>query len=73
MKKATFASVLILLVIFQASVYGQSPANQMGKNNIDMSGMKKMANIRYDFDKNGFAEGWKKVSAHSSFLKEKRV
>jgi|GEM_PF-3752640 len=63
MKKATITLVLILLVISQVCVYGQSPANQIDKNKIDISGVKKMANIRYDSDRNGSTESWIKVSA----------
>jgi hypothetical protein len=63
MRKATITTVLILLVISQVGAYGQNAAIEIGKNRIDMSGVKKMANIRHDSDKNGFVESWKKVSA----------
>jgi glutamine cyclotransferase len=62
MKKAMIVPVLILLWILQIGVYAGNSAKQFSNNKTDTPARIILANIRYDADGNGSAEGWRRIS-----------
>lgn len=63
MKKAVIVPVLILLWIFQIGVLAGNPTNQFRSGKTEIPAKIILANIKYDADANGSAEGWRRLFA----------
>lgn len=63
MKKVTILSALIPFLVFQAEAFEKSSPKEFTKNTAHKPELRKAANIRFDCDKNGITEGWKRVPA----------
>jgi glutamine cyclotransferase len=69
MKKTTTASFMILLMILSVSAFGQTLADLNDGNTVILSAETIIANVRYDSDRNGAVDGWRRL-AQAGFYPE---